>query len=398
MQYSIFEGNMERLMKKITRIKNKCLKYGCDFHFEEVGEEFRELTDERKNKYTARFVVVDVEGVAVVNGWKFIASVEHTEKGNIIRAACNIEVPERYYTSSPICEHCKSKRFRKDTYIVMNEETGEFKQVGKSCLMDFTHGMSAEGVAAYTALFNELIAGETPNNELPRWERYYNTHEFLQYVVETIRHFGYLKYDPEDAYARTTKSRAEEYYTVAHGGFSGIWDQEHRKALIAEMEVVSFNAEFTDTVQTTEKALEWLSNKPEDNNYFHNLKTVCGLEYTTYKNLGILASLIPAFYRDIEYQVKKEKQAKIERISEYIGNIKERITINIQSFQCVTSWETDFGTTRIYKIVDKDGNIFTWKTGNTIDEDAEIIVGTVKAHNEYKGVKQTEITRCKIVA
>ena len=138
MQYSIFEGNMERLMKKITRIKNKCLKYGCDFHFEEVGEEFRELTDERKNKYTARFVVVDVEGVAVVNGWKFIASVEHTEKGNIIRAACNIEVPERYYTSSPICEHCKSKRFRKDTYIVMNEETGEFKQVGKSCLMDFT--------------------------------------------------------------------------------------------------------------------------------------------------------------------------------------------------------------------------------------------------------------------
>ena len=112
-------------MKKITRIKNKCLKYGCDFHFEEVGEEFRELTDERKNKYTARFVVVDVEGVAVVNGWKFIASVEHTEKGNIIRAACNIEVPERYYTSSPICEHCKSKRFRKDTYIVMNEETGE---------------------------------------------------------------------------------------------------------------------------------------------------------------------------------------------------------------------------------------------------------------------------------
>lgn len=64
----------------------------------------------------------------------------------------------------------------------------------------------------------------------------------------------------------------------------------------------------------------------------------------------------------------------------------------------MTSWETDFGTTRIYKIVDKDGNIFTWKTGNTIDEDAEIIVGTVKAHNEYKGVKQTEITRCKIVA
>ena len=31
MVYTIFEGNMERLEKKLTRIFNKCKAYGCDF-------------------------------------------------------------------------------------------------------------------------------------------------------------------------------------------------------------------------------------------------------------------------------------------------------------------------------------------------------------------------------
>ena len=152
-QYAILEGNMERLMKKITRIQNKCRKFGCDFHFAEVGEEFRKVKDDCGEIRLARFVMVEAEGTAIVNGWKSIASVEHTDKGNIIRSACDVEVPARYYDSNPVCEHCNSRRYRKDTFIVMNEETGEFKQVGKSCLCDFTHGMSAEGVASYTALF-----------------------------------------------------------------------------------------------------------------------------------------------------------------------------------------------------------------------------------------------------
>lgn len=146
--YAIHEDNMPRLMKKMTRIQNKCKKYGCDFHFAEVGEEYRELKTEDGEKYTARFVLVEAEGKAVVNEWKFVASIQNTEKGNIINKATDeVEVPERYYTGAPVCEHCGNKRVR-NTFLVLNEETGEFKQVGRSCLCDYTHGMSAEGVIA----------------------------------------------------------------------------------------------------------------------------------------------------------------------------------------------------------------------------------------------------------
>ena len=38
---------MDRLTKKLTRISNKCSKFGCSFSFTEVGEEFREVKNER---------------------------------------------------------------------------------------------------------------------------------------------------------------------------------------------------------------------------------------------------------------------------------------------------------------------------------------------------------------
>lgn len=187
MVYSILEANMERLEKKLTRIQNKCKRFGCSFTYEKVGEEFKTLKDERGVEYKAKFILIEAEGKAVLNDWVFVASVQHTEKGNIINSTgCSIEVPERYYTSEPICEHCNSKRARKDTYIVMNQVTGEFKQVGKSCLKDFTQGMDASMIAQYYSFFDELVKGEELWQE--RWiEPHYDLKEFLCYVSECIR-------------------------------------------------------------------------------------------------------------------------------------------------------------------------------------------------------------------
>lgn len=75
----------------------------------------------------------------------------------------------------------------------------------------------------------------------------------------------------------------------------------------------------------------------------------------------------------------------------------ERVTIKARQARCVTSYETQYGTKRIYKIIGEDGNIYIWKTGKIITESHDIIVtGTIKDHGEFRGVKQTELTRCFI--
>lgn len=126
MIYKIFEGNMEELEMKLKRVQRKCEKYGVYFYYERVGEEFVEK-DENGNKIVIRCLIVDIEGTAIINNWRFIGTVEHTSNGNVIKKCCDVEIPKRYYTIDTICEHCNSNRRRKSTYIVQNTVTNEFK-------------------------------------------------------------------------------------------------------------------------------------------------------------------------------------------------------------------------------------------------------------------------------
>ena len=396
MQYAIYEGNIDRLRKKAKHIQNKCRKYGCDFRFEEVGEEFRKVKDENDKVSVRRFVLVEAEGTSIVNGWKFVATLNHTEEGNIIRAACDIEIPERFYICSPCCEHCNSNRPRKETYIVMNEKTGEFKQVGKSCLKDFTNGMSIEGVSAYMSFFNDLIQEEAPNSN-GSGPHYYDTKLYLHYVAETISHWGFVRRGVNE---RSTADRAAEYMMLDTGDLRG--NAQYAKILRREMESVVFSPESSSIDKTVEEAYTWLMQQEETDNYMHNLITACKLEYTTYKNFGILASLFPTYNRSVEKE-KRSAEAKAQqepyRNSEWIGKEKERINITVSTFSCLTSWENDYGYTYIYRITDDKNNVYTWKTSNCLGENSvKSLTGTVKTHTEYRGIKQTELTRCRVEA
>lgn len=388
MRYAIHEDNMDRLRKKMVRIQNKCRKYGCDFRFEEVGEEFRELKDEDGRARVARFVLVEAEGIAIVNGWRFIASVEHTTEGNVFSKAVDVEIPERYYDSDPICEHCGTNRVRKSTFIVQNEETGEFKQVGRGCLADFTHGMSAEAVAQYTAMFDELIEGGTPCGG--GWgDRYYERDLWLRYVAETVRHFGYVR---ADGCGRSTRERAHDYYLVENGR---VWSKEFERALREEMRSVGFDADSEASRDLVERALAWVGEQTDNSNYMHNLRTVCRLDYLTSQDLGIAASLFVSYDRALGREEKKRAEADAAAKSEWVGEVGDRVTVEMAEWKCVTGWETQWGYVGIYRIVSVDGNVFTWKTSGYIDEKDRVLTGTVKAHNEYRGTKQTELTRCR---
>lgn len=154
MRFAIYEENLERLTKKLNTIKNKCQAHGYPFMYKEVGEEFRDYKvcpeDPQSEVIKLRYVLVEAQGIVKHDDWEFVAVIEHESAGNIVRAMkYDVQVPDKYFTTEPICEHCNTKRRRKDTYLIYNEVTNEFKQVGKTCLQEFTNGMDAELVASY---------------------------------------------------------------------------------------------------------------------------------------------------------------------------------------------------------------------------------------------------------
>jgi hypothetical protein len=71
-------------------------------------------------------------------GWTFIGRLEHDQViGTIVRSAPGQTIPSKYYDAKHTnCDHCQTKRFRKDTFVLMHE-SGEYKQVGRQCIKDF---------------------------------------------------------------------------------------------------------------------------------------------------------------------------------------------------------------------------------------------------------------------
>lgn len=101
-------------------------------------------------------------------------------------------------------------------------------------------------------------------------------------------------------------------------------------------------------------------------------------------------------------------------MSEYLGTIGERITIDVtlvNEYQYSTLYGFRNIEHSIYTMKDADGNVLVWKTTSVLSApiskpngefayfvnkgDKIRITGTVKAHSEYKGQKQTELQRVK---
>lgn len=397
-KYVIYEGFMDGLREKIRRIERKCQKYGCEFHYAEIGEEYRNVINPEGFEETLRYVVVEAEGTAIVNGWEFVASVEHTESGNIYRKAMTgVEIPERYRCSDPFCEHCNTTRARKDTFIVRNNN-GEFKQIGKTCLKDYTNGMSASvaaSIASYRDAFEE--AQTAPVTSCGNRKSYIPTMKILKYCTETIRHFGFAK---ADEFGTSTKERAYRYYMACEYG-----NAMNRKALEnakKEMEAVGFNADSKQAEEMATAAYNWITAMEDDgSDYLHNLKVATAEEYTTVRRLGLLASLYPAYDREMKKQAERKAQDEGKQTSEYVGSIGDKVTVDVKTIRCAGSWESCYGysvtTTYIYEIIGTDGNVYIWKKSKGLDE-ASKISGTVKDHSEYRNIKQTVLTRCRVTA
>lgn len=106
---------------------------------------------------------------------------------------------------------------------------------------------------------------------------------------------------------------------------------------------------------------------------------------------------------EIKENAKEVADAAIQKAlpksnSEYIGDIKERLRdlrVVLTSFR---SFDGFYGTTFIYTFK-KEDDVLIWMTSSCKEieiGDELLLTGTVKEHSEYKGVKQTKLSRCII--
>lgn len=356
MQYSIPCSNLEKLIKKLNHIRNKGAEVSLSYDKENVKYE-RLTTGEYYSYYD-----VEVSGEYKINNWQFIATLDHTSNGNIIRKITNDVLPERFKDCAPYCEHCNTSRRRKDTYVIKNLITGEFKQVGKQCLMEYTSGLSADVCAALASVVR--ICEEAEEFDLIDNSNMtvLSSDEVKKAAYVNVKESGYIK----DV---TVRSILDNFRALA--------DSCPENAL--------------------QEVDEWVSTLNINSEYLRNASLAWKKDYIEKRDLALIASFINVFFR--EKQKRLEQQ--INSTNTYAGNIGDKVSFKVAAIKALY---TKFGAmfaynaddAVVYRIVDTTGKIYIWSTAKTIQEN-DIISAKIKNLSEYKGEKQTTITRGTIV-
>jgi hypothetical protein len=359
-----------------------------------------EAVDESKYEtHYRRFFMCVVEGEApVLNGWELISVIDHTtdpEIGNLIKDVPGKETPIQYRKAEPLCQHCNSKRRRHETFLLLKD--GEYKQVGRNCLADFCRSPEAAQGLVNSAefLFRAMgLLGEAEESDSYEGgrtgESYYNIVRILSLAHSFIKKIGWT--------SGKTASEREGLCSTANLVGSTTWPNWRKNATKEEKEAFDECGERDQAI--AEAALEWIrAKKPEVdtlNDYLYNLLVVCSQDRIPRKYFGLACSLIPTHLRELDQMIEREKKAALPP-SEHFGTIKKREVFEL-TVTGSNSFQGTYGVTTFIRFVDKNGNVAIWKASGERDDlergKAYFVKATVKEHGEYKGTKQTVLTRC----
>jgi hypothetical protein len=372
---------MRRLRAKIAKLAARAQKLGCD---PPALIEHGTVDVEDRHGAVTRCVSVSVTGdVPRLKGWRFVAALTFLPEGNIIRTVPGEEdVPERFRTVDAWCEHCNLSRRRVRTYIVAHEATGRYLQVGSTCLADHTGHANPESVVQMAQVLWQVQAAceeaafDPMTNE---WgASHLTTQTFLSWVAACIREHGWVPRSHRD-YAFPTADRAIN------------------NMLYSRYEKAKDRCTMTDDDIALAKAtIEWvrstLAARPKLSDYEWNLSLALSESAFPFELTGIVASAISVYQRALDQLLECGG-------SEYQGEIKKRALFEGLALQSIRSFEGAYGVSNLHKFMDADGNVYVWWTGLRLEE-GEVYSGraTVKAHEEYREVKQTVLTRCKFSA
>lgn len=393
MVYTVYANQVEEVTKRLDRMAKKAARYHIPFSYK-VGEEYPKKVpvydyDEvnhceyLKNTYTVAAVDISLECEELIraSGWKVLAHIEHGDQGNIVTGIGCDSIKNEWYKAPARCDHCNTNRKRSVTFIVENEN-GEQKQVGKSCLKEYT------GISPDTAIMWAEVRGMFPVIEIREgWPglvcvQMDETKTVLAHAYDSIKKSGYGRRDSDNSTFRDVLER------LKHSPDPG------EEALKAAEKMIEWLKDVGDRFDREDSTV-W----KEAGDLERNCVPFARSGYVKRQQIGRLCYIPVSYSKHIQYLMETERKRearKKEADSQYVGEIGQRISFTATTVTELASWDTQYGRTFLYKLTDEAGNVFVWFASGCYQTGVDIpVTGTIKAHNERDGIKQTVLTRCK---
>jgi hypothetical protein len=364
-----------------------------------------------------------------VKGWTLqavIKPLEGTTRTLISRIGDAADMPDRMRNTGMHCDHCGQSRDRNFVVAMRNNESGNWKQVGGSCLADFT-GRSASNLAAST----EYIANWWKSADLDSLEEEEPTERGTYYHEPDDVLLAALHVIGQDG-AYISKAKEEE-----SGGMLRSTARSVRELLERPLEKEVKGSEANRAKAAEVKA--WAAALPEANGrqYLDNLAAIGQATGIHPKHVGLLASAIPMYERAQEERVAAERAklpaasdpghfgqpgdrigrpaTKAERAAGVTEHPPQRVKVLSVRHYSGRDHRGDEQLKAIVTAQNADGHRFQWFTGaapthknlaNNVPNELQQIapgetfdmIGTIdkeKGHDTYKGIKSTKVTRAE---
>ena len=361
-EFSVLEVYYDQVVEKIEALNKKLSGKGIPtVSIEKTGVKTVKVP-EREELFKEITFKVNVPGLQLPGGWKFVARVDHEAIGNLIVSAPNTghekDLHKLYGNSQPsFCDHCQTTRKRTSTFVI-EDEKGNLKRIGRQCLRDYLPGgeKAVSSILNYAEYITKIAEGliELEEKEKdPDYESMGGSSRYSNFGIKGVLGMG-LAFIRTQGY--TSKSKAQ---TINYQGNSFVEPTSDKvmRALTGELEkaIRQFGqgkaaTELGSDVKAWEKykdnpekfqeeadkIIEWgkdyvakqLEKPSSMTEYYRNLQTILNGATESgsipKKYVGYLISVIPAYEKakngDGDEQ-SKEGKTKEEKNSEYVGTV-----------------------------------------------------------------------------
>lgn len=416
--YRIRDYRMPAAQDKLATLNRRGAKLGCaPAVLTVVGHEdvpvFQKhdgiIIEPRRQIGVNRYVLCTVVGAAPkFAGWTLAACIENTDGGNIMRKSpdCTAELNPRFRTCASGCDHCNKPRNRKETFVVIHEN-GAQKLVGRDCIRDFLGHDSPENILqraewalGISGCFDDLDDADSISGD--GWSggtTLASTDALMAYAATATRVYGFISGSRARA-AQEAGSNLESTGATAMRWMSPAPLNMSAKER-AERQVPT---EVDEARASAARAyvLASLGLRNDLSDFENNLLVVCRADAVDRKNIGLVAFVVEYHARETEKTLAREREAKAAASSTYYpAEPKTRCRGVAVRYLRSIGYESQFGPGyfHLFSTVE-GGHTLKWSTGtamnNVLPGTEYVATFTVKAHDEYKGAKQTTISRAKL--
>lgn len=420
---SLFNERLEEINKKFEKKGYPLIKAECIKEPEMIEKEMELPEFEGSNVWTKRMVEIsdnlyqfnltsefnqkNIAGVDV----KFEGIVDFVD-GDENAKVFKVENPEIYkFLDKCECDECK-KQIGRNKYIIFSKAS-EIKSrsdlfvLGTTCAKNYFPfnvqsflGFLSENISGIYGEFDEECGTNSYNKHHVDMGVLFNVVSFVtkDFNVYKKSDADYpTKFDVENILFDDKKDAREIKYTAPKTPWSDM--EQWLKAAYG-------NPKEYDEFSWNIHAVMFESNTEEP-----TIRREINLKY-----LGIACYAFVGAKRAHDKELEKQAKEKMYRegtADEYFGEVGAKFEKELM-FEREIGFEGYYGYTYFLFFRDEVGHVFKWSTANATYQaystksnlngfcDYEIgekylIKGSIKAHEEYKGIKQTVITRCKVL-